>query len=57
MTKIKNISSSKDLLFLGSNGFFDDCPICRLLTKAAGEGKEISGEELEKALAESSEPN
>ena len=31
---------------------FDDCPICRALKKAAEEGRELSQDEIEKAIDE-----
>jgi hypothetical protein len=31
---------------------FDNCPVCRALTKASEEGRELSEREMEEALAE-----
>lgn len=36
---------------------FDDCPVCRIMKKAAEEGRELSAEELEKAFARAETQN
>lgn len=37
--------------------FFDDCPVCRIMKKAAEEGRELSEEELEDAFAKANTQN
>lgn len=37
--------------------FFDDCPVCRIMKKAAEEGRELSEEELEEAFAKANAQN
>ncbi|OGD80181.1 hypothetical protein A2368_03655 [Candidatus Collierbacteria bacterium RIFOXYB1_FULL_49_13] len=47
MTKLKK-SNTKDV----EDFFFDDCPICQAMKKAAKEGRSLSESELRAAFAE-----
>ena len=44
-----------DLILVGSDEFYDDCPTCQAMRKAEQEGRDLSLKEIEEAFEKSKE--